>query len=377
VLKPPPVDEVAAAPVSGGVGSPVTTTRGSRTRDIFREHVPIVALVLLYCLAGYVAEAAAGLPQRMDNVWFQTTYQVYPTLALLALPFAFAAYRWTLRDSEGRWIPGLMGWRVALSSSRSGFFTAPRLVGIAVTAVIMPLFLNTYGSWKGMIPDLHRFALDQAFSDLDRIIHLGRFPWELLQPLLGHPAVTRTIDVLYILWLPLNAAVLIWQGWSRGSDRSRFFLSYVLIYIVLGTAGAIALSTAGPCYYQHVTGDPSPYAPLMTYLAALDAEQPLIALRVQRTLWENYASGGNMPFVGISAMPSVHVAVAVLFVLLGRRTSPWLGLVFAAYATVVLVGSVHLGWHYAVDGYVSIVGTLAIWRAVGALLSRNARVSDA
>jgi PAP2 superfamily len=57
--------------------------------------------------------------------------------------------------------------------------------------------------------------------------------------------------------------------------------------------------------------------------------------------------------------------------------SPWLGLVFAAYAAVVLVGSVHLGWHYAVDGYVSIVATLAIGWAVDVLLSRNARVSDA
>ena len=111
----------------------------------------------------------------------------------------------------------------------------------------------------------------------------------MLQPLLGHPAVTRTVDVLYILWLPLNAAVLIWQGWSRGRERSRFFLSYVLVYILLGTAGAISLSAAGPCYYQAVTGEQSPYAPLMAYLTGLDAEQPLIALRVQRTLWENYS----------------------------------------------------------------------------------------
>lgn len=377
MLEPPPVDEVAGPPLSGGAGSSVPIPWGSAGRDIFHEHLPIVALVLLYCLAGYVVEAAAGLAQRMDNVWFQTTYQVYPTLALLAVPFVLAAYRWTLRDPEGRWIPGLMGWRAALSSRGPGFFTAPRLVGIAVTVVIMPLFLNTYGSWKGMIPDLHPFALDRALSDLDRTIHLGRLPWEMLHPLLGHPAVTRTIDVLYILWLPLNAAVLIWQGWSRGSERSRFFLSYVLVYILLGTAAAIALPAAGPCYYQGVTGEQSPYAPLMTYLTGLDAEQPLIALRVQRTLWENYITGGNMPFVGISAMPSVHVAVAVLFVLLGRRTSPWLGLVFAAHAAVVLVGSVHLGWHYAVDGYVSIVATLAIWWAVGALFSRNARSSNA
>jgi hypothetical protein len=90
-------------------------------------------------------------------------------------------------------------------------------------------------------------------------------------------------------------------------------------------------------------------------------------LRVQRTLWENFATGQNMPFVGISAMPSVHVAVAVLFALLGWRISSWLGWIFSLYAGVILIGSVHLGWHYAVDGYLSIAGALAIWAVVGML----------
>lgn len=375
MLTPPTTTGVGAAPTSNRAAPGGAAPTGPMTLEILREHSPIVGLVLVYCLAGYVTEAAAGLPRRMENLWFQTTYQVYPILALLALPFAFAAHRWRLRDDQGRWIPGWMGWRTALGGIGSGFFTPSRLSGVLVTAVIMPLFLNTYGSWKGMIPDLHPFALDQAFSDLDRLLHWGRLPWELLQPALGRAAVTRTIDVLYILWLPINAGVLVWQGWSRGGLRSRFFLSYILIYILLGTAGAIALSTAGPCYYEAVTGRASPYSPLMSYLAALDAEQPLIALRVQHTLWENYATGQNMPFVGISAMPSVHVAVAVLFALLGWRTSSWLGWIFTVYAGVILVGSVHLGWHYAVDGYVSIAGALAIWAVVGALPRRHGRAT--
>ena len=60
-----------------------------------------------------------------------------------------------------------------------------------------------------------------------------------------------------------------------------------------------------------------------------------------------------------------------VFALLGWRTSRWLGWVLTGFAGVVLVGSVHLGWHYAVDGYVSIAGTLAIWVGVGALLGRR------
>jgi len=307
----------------------------------------------------------------MSNVWYETTFRVYPLLVICGLPFAFASHRWAIRDVNGRWIPGIAGWREAASRPMATFLAHDRIVWIAVTALLMPLFLNTYGSWKGMIPALHAFSFDHILTEADRLLHGGQLPWAHLQPLLGRPAVTRVLDVLYILWLPLNAGVLVWQGWSeRRGIRARFFLSYVLVYIILGTGAAIALSSAGPCYYAAVTGQPSPYTPLMDYLVSLDADQPLFAVRVQRTLWENYAAGLGMPFVGISAMPSVHVAVVVLFAVLGWRTAPWLGGLLTLYAGVVLVGSVHLGWHYAVDGYLSIVGALAIWAGVGALQAR-------
>jgi hypothetical protein len=37
-----------------------------------------------------------------------------------------------------------------------------------------------------------------------------------------------------------------------------------------------------------------------------------------------------------------------------------------------MIGSVHLGWHYALDGYVGAACALVIWFAVGWLLDRPA-----
>jgi hypothetical protein len=45
----------------------------------------------------------------------------------------------------------------------------------------------------------------------------------------------------------------------------------------------------------------------------------------------------------------------------------------AGFCAVILFGSVHLGWHYAVDGYFSIIATVAIWKIVGWALSRKGR----
>jgi PAP2 superfamily len=74
-----------------------------------------------------------------------------------------------------------------------------------------------------------------------------------------------------------------------------------------------------------------------------------------------------LPVNGISAMPSVHVAVAVLFALAGGRAGRWPGRLFTAYAGIVLLGSVHLGWHYAVDGYVSAAIVAGLWLLSGPL----------
>jgi len=64
-------------------------------------------------------------------------------------------------------------------------------------------------------------------------------------------------------------------------------------------------------------------------------------------------------------MPSLHVAIAVLQALLGWRLSRKLGLILTGYAVIVLLGSVHLAWHYAVDGYLSILLALIVWKASG------------
>jgi hypothetical protein len=74
---------------------------------------------------------------------------------------------------------------------------------------------------------------------------------------------------------------------------------------------------------------------------------------------------------GISAMPSIHVSAAVLFALLGWRVDRRLGIGFTIFAIVIMIGSVHLAWHYAIDGYLSAALTLVIWWVCGWWVGRD------
>jgi hypothetical protein len=228
-----------------------------------------------------------------------------------------------------------------------------------------------YASWKWTIPHLQAFSWDREFAAIDRWLHAGVHPWRLVHPLLATPWITALLDRLYALWIPLSAAVLIWQACgSRPFERARFFLSYATVYVLLGTVLAIGLSSAGPCYYGRVTGEPDPYRPLMSYLWSVHAETPLLSLQAQEVLWGYYLERRHVPFLSISAMPSVHVAIAVLFALTGWQTGRAIGVILGIYAVIVLLGSVHLGWHYAVDGYFAAAATIAIWVACGAATRR-------
>lgn len=69
---------------------------------------------------------------------------------------------------------------------------------------------------------------------------------------------------------------------------------------------------------------------------------------------------------GISAFPSLHVAIPVLYccvaIATGRR---WLIGLAATFAVVIFLATIHLGWHYAIDGYAAALGTRLIWWLTG------------
>jgi hypothetical protein len=229
--------------------------------------------------------------------------------------------------------------------------------------LVLCLFMLVFAHVKSSITVVQPFAWDETFDHWDLAVHFGRRPWEWLHPVLGHPPVTYFLNWNYSIWGLLLIGFWLHYAFlaNPGEERTRYLLSFMLSWIVGGSLFALALSSAGPCYYgEGALGLlPDPYSKLMAYLNAANESLPVGALHVQDALWK--VLDKTVPFGGVSAMPSMHNATALLFLLTSRGFPRWLRGLLLVHLVLVFLGSIHLAWHYAVDAYVAWAITLSVW----------------
>jgi membrane-associated phospholipid phosphatase len=259
----------------------------------------------------------------------------------------------------------------------SRILTLRRLCTALPVVLLLPMLISSYGSLKLEIPLLRPYDWDASLARLERLINGGYQAWEWLQPMLGYPLATWSLNAVYNSWYLVFYGIFFWQlaSTSRPDLRMRYLLVCVLQWAILGNLLGTLMSSAGPAFYGRLVEGSDPYTPLMQYLHSADSVRPIWALKTQDFLWQCYAKREFLVGCGISAMPSMHVATSFCFVLLAFGTSRLLGAVMSVYCALILIGSVQLGWHYVSDGYVAMIGTWLIWLSVGWLLNR-ARIKE-
>lgn len=331
-------------------------------RRLGLEHAPLAVLLVAYTIARVVMWRGLGVEALAMR---GGSGGVFPVGLVVAGGMVFAVYhlcRVTLWDVE----TGGFLRRETHRAFRREYLTAERLAGaVLVLALYMATWVH-YAAFKRAIPLIHPFGTwDLRLAEWDRALHFGVDPWRIVHPVLGHPAATQLVQAVYSAgWFGgmFGAVVVVGFAGDRAL-RLRFFLTLFLCWTVLGTLLATLMSSAGPAFFGAITGR-ADFQPQMDYLAAVAAQSGLGTLNVQKVLWTGY-SQSSPDALGISAMPSMHVAVAALLATVGWHLHRVAGLLLTAFAAVILLGSVHLGWHYALDGYLSIASVPVIWWAAG------------
>lgn len=259
-----------------------------------------------------------------------------------------------------------------------------RFLSLVWPPLLFASLMASFNAYKQMILVTSAFRLDPLFAAIDRALFFGNDPWTATHALFGSPWITMAIDKAYHGWfVPMALGVIVCAFLSGESYRLRtqYLLSYIAIWIGIGGVLAYLLPAAGPCFYYAFVGNgAADFHPLLERLAgdqaAIQAALPgarLDALANQAGLLASYGSDQLAVGGGISAMPSVHNALSALFALAAFRINRTAGRIMAGYALLIWVGSIHLGWHYAIDGIVSVALTIGIWKLTGRIADRLER----
>ncbi len=253
-----------------------------------------------------------------------------------------------------------------------------RVVYFIFLILALNVTFSTYTYLKSIIPDLHPFQFDSLFAQIDNFIHFGVEPWQITHTIFNNAWSTLFLNILYNAWFFFMWGVLLFFILYKHNEKLRmqFLLTFLSSWLVIGGFFATLLSSVGPCFYEPLLGSER-FTPLMNQLA--QQNQFLIsndhlsiwALSTQNELWNTHIRQANEIGAGISAMPSMHVSIAVLLAIAMYNLDRRLGAIAWIYALLIQIGSVHLGWHYAIDGYTSILLTTLLWKSIGAYLKRS------
>lgn len=252
------------------------------------------------------------------------------------------------------------------------YFRSIAWINVGSATVALIITSTSFTVHKGAVVGANGYQFDALFIAWDRMIFAGNDPWVLTHQLLQSPTLTKWIDILYHpAFLPMLIGYFICiSARGRPALRETYMIAYLASFFLIGMVSAGALDSAGPLFDGVLFGDGTTFSPLHDRLQEQIAAGggPKTADLIRQYLINLHQSDGVDMGAGISAMPSMHIALAALWVFPAWHFGKVAGVLMTLYGIVIWIGSVHLGWHYFVDGLVSLAMVAAIWFSAGYML---------
>jgi hypothetical protein len=234
-----------------------------------------------------------------------------------------------------------------------------RAVYLFLPAAVFPLFLVSFTTVKTAIPFLVGYSWDPFWAQADRLL-FGDDGWRIAQHWLGRGSavwmewfysVGWGLALIFVMALvPLNAAPRF---------TGKFYVAMLATWLVAGVALAYLFSAAGPVFAHVVNSERAdPSIDLHRFLNSSLGQNSPIRLSQQYlalALDSHVAVKGG----GISAMASVHLGAASIYVLSARRTFWFIPSIL--FWIVIFVCSAYFGYHYWIDGIVAALVAALCW----------------
>lgn len=331
------------------------------------------------------SDAAAGarrfLALLRPEEWLALGYAALA--ALLLATFGLPISIGPMAREYGKFLLAMLAfalplWGVALllRSRRDGFQLAAAardLGGLARTLPALLLTLVAYTNLKSRIAQIHPTLYDAALERIDATIHFagGDFVGWLLG-FTHDPAASRLWSYVYFFaWAAL--ALPFGLAFARaGAPAARRLVAALILTYAAGSIFYIAFPSLGPAFafrprFAHLQGT-----------AGFEVQESMLAayLRLVRD-----PQSTAVPFFGIAAMPSLHLATTALGLFAALRWFRPMLLVLVPWNLAIAWSALYFGWHYVVDFYVGIALAAVSWKLIprpsGSLLpSENLSIAE-
>jgi len=318
--------------------------RGGNIRAVY-----FAPLLLCSAMVGcaFVAAQLAGVSSRLLFVpYFSSSLAI--TFVSLLLTVFWWAFQLARRGADS-------------PLRRIGENLEERVPYLLLPAAIFPLFLVSFTTVKTAIPFLVGYSWDPFWAQADRLL-FGDDGWRIAQHWFGRGSavwlewfysVGWGLALVFVMALvPLNATPRF---------TGKFYVAMMATWLAAGVVLAYLFSAAGPVFAHLVNSDRADqFIDLQRFLnSSLGQNSPIRLTQhyLGSALYSHVAVKGG----GISAMPSVHLGAASIYVLGARRTLWFIPSVL--FWIIIFICSAYFGYHYWIDGIVAAIIAAACWTA--------------
>jgi len=236
---------------------------------------------------------------------------------------------------------------------------ASRWALLLLPVVVFPLFLVGFTAAKTSIPFIVGYSWDAFWADADRFL-FGDDVWRLTQHWFGQRSMAVWEWFYTVSWgltLIFASALVALHAPRRGVGV--FYAAMMSTWLIGGVLLAYLFSAAGPVFAHLWSPElAARFAPLRESLGQNLSQHGTIGL-TQHYLASAVTSHVAVKGGGISAMPSMHLGAASIYVLAAWRTR-WL-IPAALFWIIIFVASGYFGYHYWIDGIVAAAVASLCW----------------